>query len=245
MASRQKRISFAVQLAPVSEIQSNYPRAKVVVSTEKADLVAVQDSGSMGILIMAILATAIVMFSIGPTLGFAASTHSRAYGLLTLVMIGSSLFYFVNLFRWTSRAHYALCLLKGYSPRISSMLVGFGSTLSIFLLGIPIWMAFDFLATQSEPNNEDHRLISWSPAALRFMIPYTLSWLWIFIQFLPIWNREVRHAMIYGRNFLLAFAVWSGCKLVMKVNVDLQKLARNVRAQSAAAHPGPELTAES
>jgi hypothetical protein len=218
----------------MSEIQSNYPRAQVSVSDEKANLVDVEHAGGIGQVAVYVILLAIIIFNLGPRVGFVYKGHSSLYGLLILVIIAAALPFFVNLYKWSSQAHYALCLLKGYRPKISSVLVGVGSALSLFLFAIPIWIAFDFLIVHSEPNGSGEPSFSWSSAGLRFFVPYALFWLWILIQFLPIWNGSIRYGMIFGRYALLAFAVWSGCRMVSQIDKNLRLLAKTVRQQAVA-----------
>jgi hypothetical protein len=215
----------------MSDIQSNYPRTQVAISSEKVNLVDVADAGSKGVLAVLVILLLLILVTLGPWLGL----PTGAYGLLSLIIIGAAFPFFVNLYKWSSQAHYALCLLKGYSPRISSPVVGIGSAISIFIFAVPIWLTFDFLITYSDPSNSDPPTISWSPAALKFFIPYVLCWLSFFARFLPIWSPLALFAMTGARYLLITYAVWNGCKLVNRININLQSLARIVREQTAPA----------
>ena len=229
----------------MSEIQSNYPRAKVVASSEKADLVAVQDSATTGIIVITILTGTLLAHNLGPKLGIATRTHMSAYGMMIFVIIGCAFFYFLNLFRWTTRAHYAVCLLRGYQPRISSRLAGVGSSASVFMLGIPTWFAFDFLITHSDPGSSDRPSFSWSFAGLLFIVPYVLSMILLVAQFLPIWSESASNTIYIARHVILAFSVWAGCRMVTQTNTNLFRLAKHVRSQSSPADQEPEVTPES
>jgi hypothetical protein len=217
----------------MSDIHSNYPRTKVAISHEKANLADVTLVGGYGKLAVTVILIAIIVLRLGPLFGYSANVHTSAYGFATLVIIAASLAYFVNLYKWSSQTHYAVCLLKGYSPRISPALVGIGCALSLFLFAIPIWLTFDFLITHSDPTNSESPNFSWSPAALKFYIPYALYWLSLFAQFLPFWNPTVLFVTAIGRYLLLAFAVWSGCRMIGQIDKNLQSLARIAREQTA------------
>ena len=120
-------------------------------------------------------------------------------------------------------------MLRGYQPRISSMLVGIGCTLSIFLC-IPVWLTFNFLVIHSEPSNNTPSRFTLAPAALNFFVPYTLAWMvYIAEMFTSTW------VFFFGKYLLLGYAVWAGCRAVNIVNRNLLALAKVVREQTASA----------
>ena len=212
----------------MSDIQSNYPRAKVALSSEKVDLVEVTDSAGYGMISVWVLFICILTDFMSSILFFDSPGRSRLFGFVILAFVGTLFFFFVNLYKWSKTAHQALCLLRGYQPRISSNFVGIGSALSIFLFGIPIWLTFNFLVTNSEPTNHQTSRFTLNPAALNFFVPYTLAWMvYIAGLFTSPW------VFFFGKYLLLGYAVWAGCRAVNIVDRNLQSLAKVVREQNA------------
>ena len=212
----------------MSDIQSNYPRTQVALSSEKVDLVEVSDSAGKGIFAVWVLFLCILIDFLGSILFVGDLGRPGIFSYVAIIFVGTLFFYFLYLYRWSKGAHQALCILRGYQPRISSMLVGIECLLSVFLFGIPVWLTFNFLVINSEPSNNTPSRFTLAPAALNFFVPYTLAWMvYIADLFTTSW------VFFFGKYLLLGYAVWAGCRAVNIVNRNLQSLAKIVREQTA------------
>lgn len=129
-------------------IQSNYPRdtGRIVTPDEIAKLRRTAKIGAVAIIVFTACATFLDMF---PRFD---ENERRwfATGVLVLSIIASVIITMVCTMIWVTRAHRAVCKLRGITPRVPSGLLGFLSAVPYVLFSLPLAYTLEFLVIRSE-----------------------------------------------------------------------------------------------
>jgi Na+-transporting NADH:ubiquinone oxidoreductase subunit NqrE len=136
----------------MSDIQSNYPRNSLFVSGY-VDLDSLKRSANIGRIALLFIATLTTIFQIFPKILkfedepsllvlFAALGVGLSLILAGIAALGTTMF-------WVTRAHSAVCSLRGITPRISSKTLGFLSGIPYLMFFAPLCYALDFLVIRS------------------------------------------------------------------------------------------------
>ena len=136
-------------------IQSNYPRAKAEVTL--VEIAKMRSAAKVGQLALFAFTAVIIISNLFPNFGKKAepSTTDLLAGLAILVtVLFSVVATMCCTMSWITKAHRAVCILRGITPRVPSRLLGFLGGIPYLLFSLPLCYALDFLVVRSESPDE-------------------------------------------------------------------------------------------
>lgn len=135
-------------------------------------MAALRRSAKIGQISLIIITILSALFQIFPDLIGKDNPESLGH-ILIVLGIGFILFVAITAAVWTTmfwvtRAHHAICSLRGITPRISSKVIGFLSGIPYILFFAPLCYAVDFLVVRSE--SPDKPTMRWYSAFSKSLI---------------------------------------------------------------------------
>ena len=228
----------------MSEIQSNYPRNSPFTSGNvDVDVDNLKRASKIGQVALVFIAAVTTIFQIFPKIlsfddkpSLLLIISALGLGLLLILAgiaaIGTTMF-------WFTRAHRAVCALRGITPRVSSKVVGFFSGIPYLLLYGPLFYALEFLVVRSEspdiPTMRWYTLYSNSRITNVFgifIVTDAVLAVYSFVMESIVKSPSIVNSTTFDwvSNFIFCVAVILGIRIAKNVNRNIEDLVNRARS---------------